>query len=176
MTSYEKAKNMLNMKEKGSVSYDQVYDSVEQVNEVYPNFSNFSEFEGWFKKDFFWFKKPGKELILLGGFSDKPPEESKEMCKISNDNEWVGKGYWQVLLPRSSNDDSGKGPKEDTERKDKLILLYLCSTDPDLENGISLNNDVGAFGEAYFLTGLHLNAVNGDLFELFYNAIFPDAF
>jgi len=176
MTSYEKAKNMLNMKEKGSVSYDQVYDSVEQVNEVYPNFSNFSEFEGWFKKDFFWFKKPGKELILLGGFSDKPPEESKEMCKISNDNEWVGKGYWQVLLPRSSNDDSGKGPKEDTERKDKLILLYLCSTDPDLQNGISLNEDIGAFGEAYFLTGLHLNAVNGDLFELFYNAIFPDAF
>ena len=176
MTSYEKAKNMLNMKEKGILSYDQIYDSVELVNEAYPDCSNFSEFEGWFKKNFYWFKKPGKELILLGGFSDKPPEESKEMCKISNDNEWVGKGYWQVLLPRSSNDDSGKGPKEDTERKDKLILLYLCSTDPDLENGISLNNDVGAFGEAYFLTGLHLNTVNGELFELFYNNIFPDAF
>ena len=176
MTSYEKAKNMLKMKEKGSVSYDQMYDSVELVNEAYPDCSNFSEFEGWFKKEFYWFKEPGKELVLLGGFSDKPSEKSKEMCKISIDNEWVGKGYWQVLLPKSSNDNGEKGSKEDKERKDKLILLYLASPDPDLQNGISLDEDVGAFGEAYFLTGLHLNAVNGELFELFYNNIFPDAF
>ena len=73
---------------------------------IQKNFSNFSEFEGWFKKDFFWFKKPGKELILLGGFSDKSPEKSEEICKISNGNEWVGKGYWQVLSPSSSNDHS----------------------------------------------------------------------
>jgi hypothetical protein len=176
MTSYERAKNMLNMKEKRSLSYDQIYDSVDLVNETYPNCSNISEFEGWFGKAFYWFKKPGKELILLGGFSDKPPEESKEICKISNDNEWVGKGYWQVLSPSSSNDHSEKGPKEDTERKDKLILLYLCSTDPSLQDGVSLNKDVGAFGEAYFLAGLHLNAINGELFELFYNAIFPNTF
>lgn len=161
--TYQSALQSISAFEEGLVEYDEIFFSIEAVNERFPKVAR-GDILRWEGNEFYWYKEPNKALKL---FATTNSPDLTEICSVIVPDNWIGCGRWMIYYPMLENKD------EDDAESDLIIVISLASKDYELVKAMEAKvteHDLPSF----FLAAVHFNPENTRLFYGLASARYQD--